>query len=277
MKSVAENVYVELINPGCNVGIITTPKGAVIVDTPLLSRQAAVITGGLRTENREPVRFIVLTHPHGDHIHGTGLFDEDALVIGNRFACEYMKKYDPSEVRAWAKSWNWQNQDEVEEMASARIKLPDIVFENDLALDLGGVEIQVVPLPGHQPGVVGVFVPEVRVLITGDALFSEHHPYMGEGNLQVWLDSLEKMKALKPDFIIPGHGPVCGVEAITKQQSYMEKMIEIAKTWRPEDGEAAIPAADLDYLLAEYPLYGPEAFMRGRVVESIGVAAKPKF
>ena len=278
MEHVIENIYAELISPGCNVGIITTPKGTVIVDTPLLSRQAKAIENALHAENHKPVRFIIMSHPHGDHILGTDLFGEDVLIIGNRPAHEKMGKHDPAWVREWVKSWSWEDQDEVEEMATAHITLPEIIFDDALALELGGVEIQIFPLPGHQPEVVGVFVPKARVLITGDALFNEHHPYMGEGNFQVWLESFKKMKALNPAYIIPGHGPVCGTEAIDKQQRYMEKMMDIAKSWDPEAGEEAIVAGALDELVAFYPLYGrPESIMRARVIESIGVAGNPKF
>ena len=278
MKNVTENIYAELISPGCNVGIISTPKGDVIVDTPILSRHAATITEALGAENRGSARYLIVTHPHGDHILGTGLFGEDVIVIGSRFTYEQMKKYESAEARAWAESWNWQNQDEVEEMANARIKLPEIIFEDELNLELGGLEIQILPLSGHQRNVTGVFVPKYRALFTGDALFNENHPYMAEGNFQVWLDSLEKMKALKPDFIVPGHGPVCGIETVSKQQSYMERMMKIAETWNPEAGEEAIPSDALDALLAYYPLHGrPEAYIKARMIESIRTAGNPKF
>jgi glyoxylase-like metal-dependent hydrolase (beta-lactamase superfamily II) len=101
---------------------------------------------------------------------------------------------------------------------------------------------------------------------------------MGEGNFQVWLESLEKMKNLKPECIIPGHGPVCGVEAIEKQQQYMEKMVEVSTKWNFEESEDAIPPNAIDELLAFYPLHGrPEDMMRTRIVESIRVAGNPQF
>jgi cyclase len=278
MEHVKGNVYAALISPGCNVGIITTRKGTVIVDTPLISQQAKAITDDLLERNRDPVRFIVISHPHGDHILGTDLFGDNVLVLGNRPAHEKMARHDPMWVREWVKTWNWENQDEIEEMASARITPPEVIFNDGLTLMLSGVEICILPLPGHLPELVGVFVPEAGVLITGDALFNEHHPYMGEGNFQVWFESLRKMRDLKPERIIPGHGPVCGEEAIVKQQRYMEKMIEIRGKWNPEAGEDAIPERAVDELLAFYPLHGrPESTMRARIVESIAVAGNPKF
>ena len=278
MEHVKDNVYAELISPGCNIGIIATGKGTVIVDTPLLSRQAKAIDDALVAENRKPVRFIIMSHPHGDHILGTDLFGEDVLIIGNRPAYEKMGQHDPLWVREWVKSWNWENQDEIEEMASVHISLPEIVFEDTLTLELGGIEMQIFPLPGHLPESVGVFVPETGVLITGDALFNEHHPYMGEGNFQVWMESFKKMRAINPERIIPGHGPVCGQEAIEKQQRYMEKMMETRENWNPEEGEGTISASAIDDLMAFYPLYGrPEAAMRARIVESIRIAGEPRF
>lgn len=278
MEHVKDNIFAELISPGCNIGIIPTRKGTVIVDTPLLDWQAKAISSELSAGSHDPVRFIVISHPHGDHILGTDLFGEDVLIIGNRKAHEKMDKHSPAWVLDWVETWNWEDQKEVEEMATAHITLPQVIFKDELALNLGGVEMWILPLPGHLAECVGVFVPEAGALITGDALFCGHHPYMGEANFMVWFESFKKMRELKADLIVPGHGPVCGEEAIDKQQEYMEKMIEIRNKWNPEEGEEAIPGGSLNELIAFYPLYGrPESVMKARVVESIRVAGEPKF
>jgi len=278
MEHVKDNIYAELISPGCNIGIITTNRGTLIVDTPLLNQQAKAISDALSAQNHKPVRFIVISHPHGDHILGTDLFGEDVLVIGNRTTYEKMGRHSPTWVREWVKTWNWEDQNEVEEMASAHITPPEVIFQDELTLNIGGLEMWILPLPGHLAESVGVFVPEAGVLITGDTLFCGHHPYMGEANFQMWFESFKKMKELKADLIVPGHGPVCGEEAIDKQQDYMEKMIEIRNQWNPEAGEAAIPDDRLKELIAFYPLYGrPENVMKARIIESIHVAGEPKF
>lgn len=278
MELVKNNIYAELISPGCNIGIVTTSKGTLIVDTPLMASQAEAISAELSAKNHGPVRFIVITHPHGDHILGTDLFGKDALIIGNRTAREKMDKHDSMWVREWVKTWNWEDQNEIEEMATAHVSLPEVIFEDALTLNLGGIELWIMPLPGHLAETVGVFVPLEGVLITGDALFCDHHPYMGVANFQVWFQSFKKMRELKADRIIPGHGPVCGEEAIDRQQIYMEKMMEIRSKWNPEEGEAAISEEALKELIAFYPLHGrPEAMMRTRIVESIRVAGAPMF
>jgi glyoxylase-like metal-dependent hydrolase (beta-lactamase superfamily II) len=169
MKHIRGNVYVELIMPGCNVGIIPTEKGTLIVDTPLVSRQAKAINSALTAAGHEAVRFISLTHHHPDHVLGTDLFGGDALIIGNRATYENMGKHDPAAVEAWAHTWTWENPDDVAEMIAAHVSGPEVVFEEDLTLHLGGVEIRFFPLPGHLAGGTGVFVPEAGVLITGDA------------------------------------------------------------------------------------------------------------
>ena len=278
MEHVKDNVYVELISPGCNVGIIPTEKGTLIVDTPLVSRQAKGINDELLAAGYKPARFIAITHHHGDHILGTNLFGEDMLVISNRITYENVGKHGPSWVEAWAKTWTWDNPDDVEEMLAAQILRPEVIFKDELILYLGGVEIWLFPLPGHLAESTGAFVPESGVLITGDALFSAHHPYTGQGNFQVWLESFKKMRDLRAERIIPGHGRVCGNEAIDKQQRYMERMVEVRSKWKPTDGEAAIPASAIDELLGFYPLHGrPEAMMRERITESIRIADDPQF
>jgi cyclase len=278
MQHIQDNVYAELISPGCNVGIVATGKGTLIVDTPLVQRQARAINHELAAAGRPPVRFIAVTHPHGDHILGTGLFGEDVLVIGNRRAHEKMGAHSPSWVRNWAETWSWKYPDDVEEMAAAAIALPNVVFDGELVLHLGGIEIWILPLPGHLAENVGVFVPAAGVLITGDALFCDHHPYMAEGNFRDWFKSLDKIGKLDPHRIIPGHGPVCGLEAVAKQQQYMQKMMDLHSQWDPARGNDAFPQETVDELLAFYPLHGrPEAVMRARIVESIRVAGTPRY
>lgn len=278
MEHVAGSVYVELISPGSNVGIVVTKKGTLIVDTPLVSRQARAINEALVATGHKPVRFISVTHHHSDHVLGTNLFGEDVLFVGNRATYENITKHDPDALEAWIKTWTWENPDDVREMMAAQVLRPEVVFEEALTLHLGTVEIQFFPLPGHLPDHLGVFVPEARVLMTGDILFNEHHPYMGQGNFQVWFESFAKMREIRAERIIPGHGPVCGYEALEKQRRYMEKMMEIRAKWTPDEGEDAIPPSALDELLAFYPLHGrPRKMMRSRVVESIRIAGDPQF
>jgi len=278
MQHIQDNVYYELISPGCNVGIITTEKGSLIVDTPLVSRQAGGINDALITAGHKPVRFISVTHHHHDHILGTGLFGDDVLIIGNRTTHENMARHNPAVVEAWIGTWTWENQDDVKEILAARVSLPEVVFNEELTLYLGSTEICLFPLPGHVPGNTGIFVPSAGVLITGDALFNDHHPYTGQANFQVWSESLTKMRSLKAQHFVPGHGPVCGNGAIDKQQRYMEKAMEIRAKWDTAEGEAAIPPRAVDELLAFYPLHGrPIAMMRERVIEAIRIAWDPQF
>ena len=274
MEHVKDNVYVELISPGCNVGIIATPMGTLIVDTPLVSRQAKAISDELAAAGHEPVRFIVLTHHHGDHILGAGLFGEETLVIGDRLVYENMGGHSPSWVEQWTQSWKWENPGDVREMVAARIPRPHIVFEGELTLHLGDVDVRLLPLPGHVAGSTGVYLPDSRVLITGDALFCDHHPYMGEADLGLWLSTLQIMKGLGAERIIPGHGPVCGNEAIEELHRYMERMVEVARQWTGAD-EDAVPDDVIGELMAFYPFHGrPESVVRERILESIRVARR---
>lgn len=277
MEHIAGNVYAEFISPGCNVGVIATPKGTVIADTPLIARQARAIEEALQESGHEPVRYIAITHPHHDHILGTELFGPDTLVIGSRGAREGMATHDPADVKTWTDSWPWNNPNDPKEMIAAPVRLPEVVFDEEFSLYLGGTEIQFFGLPGHMAAVTGIFVPKEGVLITGDALFNGHHPYMGTANFEIWLKSLDKMRAVKAKRIIPGHGPACGYEAVDKQQRYTESIMKLRDRWDPDSGKPA-PAGALEELVAAYPLHGrAESFMRERLTGSIRVAGAPQF
>ena len=109
MEHIQDNVYAELISPGCNVGIIATEKGTLIVDTPLVSRQVEAINEALVAAGHKPVSFISVTHHHHDHILGTGLFGDAVLIMGNRATYANMAKHKPAVVEAWIGTWTWEN------------------------------------------------------------------------------------------------------------------------------------------------------------------------
>ncbi len=281
MEHIRGSIYVEHITPGCNVGIVATSRGTLISDTPLLRRRADRIRQDLAAQGEEPVRLIHYTDHHHDHILGGGLFGEDVIVLARKGARERQRDADPKIVADWVKTWPWDDSADPEEILSARPPLPDVCYEGEAELHLGGVYMVMIPLPGHVPETCGVLFPAERILFSGDAVFHENHPYMGDANLGVWAETLEKILALDVDTILPGHGPLCTKDAVGKLKRYMQRVRNVRAEWDPAHGWDSAPRGvrdEIESIIEEYPLYSRSRdYMRERVIQSVAVSASPRF
>jgi glyoxylase-like metal-dependent hydrolase (beta-lactamase superfamily II) len=103
------------------------------------------------------------------------------------------------------------------------LALPTTVFDERLVLDLDGTEAQLIYVgPCHQVGDTIVHVPKERVVFAGDVVFRECTPMGWTGTYEKWLKTLDLIIGLDPDVIVPGHGPLCGIEGAMEMQGYLE-------------------------------------------------------
>lgn len=281
MQQIRGSVYAEYISPGCNVGIAATSKGTVISDTPLLRRHADKIRQGLAGAGKAPVKFAHYTDHHHDHILGGGLFGGEVVILAHKGARAGQRDADPQIAADWVKTWPWDDPADPEEIVRARPPLPDLTYEGEVELHLGGVQMIIMPLPGHLPETSGVLFPEEKILFSGDSVFHENHPFMGDANLDVWAETLERILTLDVDTILPGHGPPCTKEAVRNLQRYMQRVREARAGWDPASGWESAPQSvrdQIESIIGEYPLHSrSREYMRERVIQSVAVSAAPRF
>ena len=95
-------------------------------------------------------------------------------------------------------------------------------FDGELTLDVGGVQAQVMMLgPAHTRGDSVVFVPDERVLYAGDLLFIGGTPISWAGPISNWVTACDRMLALEPEWVVPGHGPVVAAADINRVRDYL--------------------------------------------------------
>jgi glyoxylase-like metal-dependent hydrolase (beta-lactamase superfamily II) len=106
---------------------------------------------------------------------------------------------------------------------------PTTLFEDRLVLDLDGTEVHLIHVgPCHQAGDTIVHVPSEGVLFAGDVIFRDCAPMGRTGTYEAWLQALDHVIWLDPDVIVPGHGPVCGIEGAMEMRAYLEYVREEA-------------------------------------------------
>ena len=203
--------------------------GGLVVDTFWDLPHTRELIATYARVRREPARRVVNTHHNGDHAWGNQLFP-DAEIIGHRRCAaafgrerpEVMQMLrdaagsdDPALAHLGRQLAAW-------DFRGIELRPPTTVFDDRLTLDLDGTRVELIAVgPAHTAGDVLVHLPDARVLFSGDVLFRLCTPIGWDGTYDGWLAALDTMIALAPDVIVPGHGPLCGVEGPREMKAYL--------------------------------------------------------
>src|SRR6516225_2668470 len=192
-----------------NSGLLNR-AGGLVVDTfwdlphtrDLIATYARVWSG--------PARRVVNTHNNGDHCWGNQLFP-GAEIIGHRMCAENFAKENPRMLQALRDA-----------TGSSEPAVADIAAQ--LAdWDFSGIELHLIWVgPAHTAGDLIVHLPRERIVFTGDVLFRLCTPIGWEGTSAQWVRALDTIVALRPAVIVPGHGPLCGVEGPREMRDYLQ-------------------------------------------------------
>ena len=108
------------------------------------------------------------------------------------------------------------------------IILPNITFEGEYKIKDGFREIHIIETHGHTQGSSYVYLPDESVLLTGDLLFADMFPFAGDPSVNpyLWIEAFQKMIDLKPNLVIPGHGPIGSVKELIEGQNLIREMLE---------------------------------------------------
>jgi len=226
-----------------NAGFVVTNDGVLVVDalgSPTLARE---LIAEIRRITPQPIRYLVVTHYHADHIYGLQAFKEaGATVLAHPGGREYLTsetaKLRMQASRAELAPWI----DETTRLVAADRWLDD----EQTVLKMGGVEFHIRHVgPAHTPEDLVVFVPEVGVLFAGDLVFRGRIPFVGQADSGQWITSLAQLMDFKPRIMVPGHGqvslePLADLELTRDYLVYLRKsMSEAARDLEPfEDAYA---------------------------------------
>jgi glyoxylase-like metal-dependent hydrolase (beta-lactamase superfamily II) len=184
-----------------------------------------------------PARRVVNTHHNGDHCWGNQLFPQ-AELIGHRRCAESLMKENPATLQA-LKNADPSTQPAIAQFARSlepwdfsgiELTPPTVVFDDRLVIDLDGFPVELIYVgPAHTEGDVIVHLPEDRVLFAGDIIFRLCTPIGWEGTFARWIGALDYIISLNPDVVVPGHGPLCGVDGAREMKGYLQHVLGESK------------------------------------------------
>lgn len=188
-----------------NTGFIVTKAGVVVVDSGSSYLVAKAMHAAIKKVTRQPVKYVINTGGQDHRWLGNGYFKEiGAQLIASRKARADMEARGAAELEALKPVLG-------EKLAGTQTVYPDHLVDKDETLKLGGSEIRILYFyGGHTPGDAVVWLPQSRLLFSGDLIFVDRLlGVLPIGNTRDWLASFDEIAKLKPEIIVPGHGKVC--------------------------------------------------------------------
>ncbi len=254
MDQVTRNVRTETNYRGCNPSYVMTADGVVVVDTPQLPSRAVAMRR--EAESHGPIRYLINTEHHVDHIFGNYYFKGAGTVVNHQGVYDrFMTVYPELDPFAYAAEAIPTDDPEGASLFPDRdVYYADpnsatIVFTGDLTLHVGNHTFQLLHTPGHTPGQVAVYVPEESVVFTGDTVFSGCQTWLMTSDLGQWLAALDRIRPLDFDWLVPGHGPVTDRRSLDSQRATLlewESAVAtaVARGWSREETVARVSFAD---------------------------------
>jgi len=204
-----------------NAGFVITPAGVVVFDTLGSPSLAQNMVKRIRALTRLPIKRVIVSHYHADHYYGIQVFKDLGAEIWAHEGGKGVVGSDAAKLRYEQRKQilgKWIND------KTQRFPEPDLWLSGDTDFALGGLHFHLRHVgPAHSDEDMAMFVEEDGALYAGDLVFKGRVPFVGEADSKLWLKSLEKLIALNPKILVPGHGAVSNtpMQDLTLTRDYL--------------------------------------------------------
>ncbi len=202
ITKLADDVY--LFRHQFHQSMFITTSGGVIVTDPISGDAAAWLKTEIAKLTDQPVRYVVYSHHHGDHITGGSVFADGAAFVSHAAARAY-----------------------IADAADALTPVPTITFDNRMFIDLGGKHVELIHTGrNHSDNSLVVLLPKEKILFAVDFIPVETVAYrtMRSDYPDDWIESLKRVEQLDFDTLVPGHGKIGRKEHVRMFRGYLEDL-----------------------------------------------------
>jgi len=210
----------------CNNGWIVLRDYVLVVDANFPSG-AENILPKIHAASGKPIRFVFDTHHHGDHTFGNDVWLQNgATPLAHTGVIEEMKRYETGYYDH--KPGRWEEEAKVrQDMAGHHLSPPSLLFPRELFFDDGEQRVELLHLGvAHTHGDALAWLPKQRILFTGDACVNGPYNFVGDGNVEQWIGTLDAAKKLGARVVCPGHGPHGSAGLLDDQQLFFKQLRE---------------------------------------------------
>jgi cyclase len=253
LKPLGHNVYAAIDNAkgeaGANAGFVIGDDSVLVIDTFENEAAAKRLLAEIRKLTKLPVKFVVNTHYHIDHVAGNAVFEQaGAVVMAQRNVFRWIHTEN---LKFFGKNIKPEQKAMVEGLAA-----PEVLYDTDIDLLLGSREILIHVFPGHTGGDSVVMIPDAKVVFCGDLFWRKTLPNLIDASTEKWMETLEDLQTPAPSgalVYVPGHGDPGDFHDVEAFRGYLAEVRALVskqmKEGKTGDGllEAVLPAVKEKY------------------------------
>ena len=212
-------------DPTSNCAIIITQEGVVLIDSGPNPPDSLIILKAVKQLTSLPIRFLINTETHNDHVTGNLVFAPPAIVIGSAGAAAGIKNYyDPKR--------NEKLMTESSEMREAfrgfRVVPPHVEFNDRLILHMGDRTLELIQLKNiHSDADTAIWLPKERVLFSAASAAVKRFGFLRRFvTIENIKSDIKKLKALNPDIVVPAHGRPTTLQLLDETDKFYDVLLE---------------------------------------------------
>jgi cyclase len=227
----------------CNNGWIVFEDYVLVIDGNFPSGALEIIPK-IKAITDKPIRFAFDTHHHGDHAYGNQVWvDNGAVPVAHSGVITEMKKYETGYYGGKPGRWEDAARGR-KDVAASKLKPPTLLYNKDMIFDDGRHRVELLHFGvAHTHGDGFAWLPKEKILFTGDACVNGPYNYVGDGDTEQWIRTLELAQKLGATTICPGHGPTGTGQVLEEQRAFFVELRKHVKKYsskKPEEVKAAV-------------------------------------
>ncbi len=243
----------------CNVGVVDNGRETIIFDSFLSPDVAEELVSALESMDVSPIKYVVNSHFHNDHIRGNQVFPGEVKIISTTEAKKLIEVEEPLQIafekeqapaqlayydslyhaftgdkqsREFQQIQMWRPYYQIlsESHVKVKTRLPELYVDSIQNFDGPDRRVRLISKgSGHTESDLVLYLPDDQILFTGDLIFNKCHPYVAHGDISKWKAWLDYMNSLEVTTVMPGHGQMGTAELIDQMKTYLVNLEQAAE------------------------------------------------